>query len=106
MRIPVLTLRLAILALFAVFFIAPVLWLILAPTKSDAALVTSNPFSFGSFRNVWHAWQHLDAFSSHIYRRWIANSLIYSLSATAITLAISIPRRATASRSESFPAAS
>ena len=91
MRIPLLTLRLAVLALFAVFFIAPVLWLILAPTKSDAALITSSPFSFGSFRNVWRAWQHLDGFSSHIYRRWIANSLIYSLSATAITLAISIP---------------
>jgi multiple sugar transport system permease protein len=91
MRIPLLTLRLAVLALFAVFFIAPVLWLILAPTKTDTALVTSSPFSFGGFRNAWHAWQHLDAFSSHIYRRWIANSLIYSLSATAITLVISIP---------------
>jgi multiple sugar transport system permease protein len=90
-RFPVLTLRLAVLGLFAVFFIAPVVWLLLAPTKTDSALVTSNPFSFGSFRNVWHAWEHLDAFSSHIYRRWIANSLIYSLSATAITLAISIP---------------
>ena len=90
-RFPVLTLRLAVLGLFTVFFIAPVIWLLLAPTKTDSALVTSNPFAFGSFRNVWHAWQHLDAFSSHIYRRWIANSLIYSLSATAITLAISIP---------------
>jgi multiple sugar transport system permease protein len=91
MRIPLLTVRLALLALFAVFFIAPVVWLLLAPTKTDAALVTHSPFAFGSFRNLWHAWQHLDAFSSHIYRRWIANSLIYSLSATAITLAISIP---------------
>jgi len=90
-RFPVLTLRLAVLGLFTVFFIAPVIWLLLAPTKTDSALVTSNPFAFGSFRNVWQAWQHLDAFSSHIYRRWIANSLIYSLSATAITLAISIP---------------
>ena len=58
--------RTALLLAFAIFFIAPVLWLILAPTKSDSALITSSPFSFGSF-------------------------LIYSLSATAITLAISIP---------------
>jgi multiple sugar transport system permease protein len=91
MRVPLLTLRLAVLVLFAVFFIAPVLWLILAPTKSDAALITSSPFSFGSFGNVMRAWHHLDAFSSHIYRRWIANSLVYSLSATAITLAVSVP---------------
>jgi multiple sugar transport system permease protein len=83
--------RAVILVVFAIFFIAPVLWLILAPTKSDHALITSSPFSFGSFHNVAQAWNHLDAYSDHLYRRWIANTLIYSLSATAITLAISIP---------------
>jgi len=83
--------RTALLLVFAIFFIAPVLWLVLAPTKTDNALITSSPFSFGSFHNVGQAWKHLDAYSDHLYRRWIANTLIYSLSATAITLAISIP---------------
>ena len=32
--------RAAILLAFAVFFIAPVVWLLLAPTKSDKALIT------------------------------------------------------------------
>ena len=91
MRLPALGLRLLILTTFAVFFVAPVLWLLLAPTKTDKALLTSNPFSFGSFHNVEVAWKHLDAFSSHIYRRWIANTLYYALSATAITLVVSIP---------------
>jgi len=90
-RIPALGLRFMILAAFAVFFIGPVLWLILAPTKADNALVTSDPFSFGSFHQVSLAWRHLDAFSDHIYRRWIANTLYYALSATAITLAVSVP---------------
>jgi len=83
--------RTAILVVFAIFFIAPVLWLVLAPTKSDQALITSSPFSFGNFHNVALAWKHLNAYSDHLYRRWIANTLIYSLSATAITLAVSIP---------------
>jgi multiple sugar transport system permease protein len=91
MRIPALGVRFLILATFAVFFIAPVFWLLLAPTKSDAALVTHSPFSFGSFHQVSLAWKHLDAFSDHIYRRWILNSLLYALSATAITLAVSVP---------------
>jgi multiple sugar transport system permease protein len=82
---------LAILLTFAVFFIAPVIWLILAPTKSDKALITSSPFSFGDFHHVALAWRHLDAFSDHVYRRWIGNTLYYALSATAITLAISVP---------------
>jgi len=90
-RIPALGLRFMILAAFAVFFIGPVLWLILAPTKADNALVTSDPFSFGNFHQVSLAWKHLDAFSDHIYRRWIANTLYYALSATAITLAVSVP---------------
>jgi multiple sugar transport system permease protein len=83
--------RTLILAVFGIFFVAPVLWLVLAPTKSDHALVTSSPFSFGSFHNVAVAWNHLDAYSDHLYRRWIGNTLVYSLSATAITLAVSIP---------------
>jgi len=91
MRLVGLGVRVAILMVFAIFFIAPVLWLILAPTKSDHALVTSSPFSFGSFHNVGLAWKHLNAFSDHVYRRWIGNTLYYTLSATAITLAVSVP---------------
>ena len=91
MRIAGLGVRLMMLAGFAVFFIAPVLWLILAPTKTDNALVTSSPFSFGSFHELWLAWHHLDAFSDHIYRHWIVNTLYYSLTATAITLVVSVP---------------
>jgi multiple sugar transport system permease protein len=83
--------RLAILVTFAVFFIAPVVWLLLAPTKSDGALITGSPFSFGDFHHVALAWKHLDAFSDHVYRRWIGNTLYYALSATAITLAVSVP---------------
>src|SRR5205814_1915799 len=93
MRIRVLGLgaRVVILATFAVFVVAPVLWLLLAPTKSDKALITSSPFSFGDFHHVALAWKHLDAFSSHIYRRWIGNTLVYALSATAITLVAGVP---------------
>jgi multiple sugar transport system permease protein len=91
MRVPALGLRLLTLTVFALFFIGPVLWLILAPTKTDKALITDNPFAFGSFHNVSVAWHHLDSFSSHIFRRWIANSLLYALSATAITMVVGVP---------------
>jgi multiple sugar transport system permease protein len=83
--------RLAILVTFAIFFIGPVIWLILAPTKSDHALISANPFAFGDFHHVALAWKHLNAFSSHIFRRWIGNTLFYALSATAITLLVGVP---------------
>ena len=91
MRIAARGLRLLILAAFAVFFVVPILWLVLAPTKADGALVTSSPLSFGSFHQIALAWDHLDAFSGHIYRTWIGNSLLYAFSATAIVLATAIP---------------
>ena len=91
MRLAARGVRLVILAAFAVFFVVPVLWLILAPTKSDGALVTSSPLSFGSFHQLALAWDHLDAFSDHIYRTWIGNSLLYAFSATAIVLVTAIP---------------
>jgi multiple sugar transport system permease protein len=91
MRIAGLSLRVVILAAFAVFFVAPILWLILAPTKSDSALVNSGPFSFGSFHQIALAWKHLDSFSDHIFRTWIGNSLLYAFSATGIVLATAIP---------------
>jgi multiple sugar transport system permease protein len=91
MRLLVRGTRLVILAAFAAFFAAPLLWLILAPTKSDPELVSKGPFAFGSFHHLALAWTHLDAFSDHIYRAWIANSLLYASSATAIVLVTAIP---------------
>jgi multiple sugar transport system permease protein len=86
-----LAVRGAVLLAFAAFFVVPLAWLVLAPTKTDSELLTSNPFAFGSLRNVWDAWQQVDGVGSHIFRRWMANSLLYSLSATAVTLATAVP---------------
>ncbi|MGN6797205.1 MAG: carbohydrate ABC transporter permease [Gaiellaceae bacterium] len=86
-----LSVRMAILLTFAIFFITPVLWLVLAPTKTDKALLTSSPISFGNFHQIGLAWKHLNAFSDHIFRRWIENTLYYALSATAITLVVGVP---------------
>ena len=91
MRLAARGVRFAILAVVAVFFVVPLLWLVLAPTKSDAGLVTSHPLAFGSLHQVVLAWQHLDAFSDHLYRAWIGNSLLYAVSATAIVLATAVP---------------
>ena len=83
--------RVTVLAAFAIFFVAPLLWLVLAPTKSDSELVSRGPFTFGSLHHVASAWHHLNSFSDHIYLTWIGNSLLYAISATAIVLVTAIP---------------
>ena len=86
-----LSVRLLVLMTFAAFFIGPVVWLVLAPTKSDHGLITHSPFAFGDFHQVALAWKHLNAFSDHIYQHWITNTLYYAFSATAITLVVGVP---------------
>jgi multiple sugar transport system permease protein len=86
-----LAVRATVLLAFAAFFVVPLAWLVLAPTKTDYDLLTRSPLAIGGLHNVWVAWQQLDGFSGHIFRRWMGNSLLYSLSATAITLATGIP---------------
>ena len=85
-------LRLAILAAVRRLLRGPAA---VAGPRSDqvrlAQLVSRGPFTFGSFHQVALAWQHLDAFSDHIYRAWIANSLLYAVSATVIVLFTAIP---------------
>jgi multiple sugar transport system permease protein len=91
MRFTARGLRLVVLVVFAVFFVVPILWLVLAPTKSNAAIVTSPPLSFGSFTQIGLAWQHLIAFGDGAFFTWIANSALYAFSATAIVLVTAIP---------------
>ncbi len=86
-----LALRALVLLAFLVFFAVPLLWLVLAPTRTDYSLATGAPFGFGSFHNVVVAWHHLDAFNDHLYRRWLGNSLVYAFGATALTLVTGIP---------------
>ena len=91
MRLAARGVRAAVLAAFALFFLVPMVWLILAPTKTNTDLVDKPSLAFGSFHQVAVAWRHLDAFSDHIYRAWIGNTLLYSFSATAIVLVTAIP---------------
>jgi multiple sugar transport system permease protein len=90
-RVLALGARALVLLFFAVFFAAPLIWLVLAPTRTDYQLATGGPFAFGSLGNVARAWRQLDGFGDHLFRRWMENSLLYTFSATALTLLTAIP---------------
>lgn len=80
-----------VLLVFAAFFILPIVWLLLAPTKSNNQLLLESPFSFGSFDQLAANWSELFAFGSGVFATWIGNSAYYSFAALAITLLVSIP---------------
>ncbi|OIJ86096.1 ABC transporter permease [Streptomyces sp. MUSC 14] len=80
-----------VLLLFAVFFVLPVLWLVLAATKTDDQLVHSNPLSFGSFHALRANWNTLTGYQGDTFFLWLRNSALYTFLALAITLVVAIP---------------
>ncbi|MFI6948132.1 carbohydrate ABC transporter permease [Streptomyces sp. NPDC050422] len=80
-----------LLALLLVFFVLPVIWLLLAPSKTAGEVVHDNPFSFGSFQQIGTAWQHLFSFQDGAMATWLGNSAIYSGGSLILTLAVSVP---------------
>jgi multiple sugar transport system permease protein len=83
--------RVLVLLFFAVFFAGPLLWLVLAPTKTDYQLATDWPFAFGSLSNLARTWHQLDGFGDHLFRQWMENSMVYTFSATALVLFTAVP---------------
>jgi multiple sugar transport system permease protein len=80
-----------LLLAFLVFFVLPVIWLLLAATKTDPQLVQDNPLSFGSWHALRQNWDALTGFQGDVILLWLRNSALYAFLALAITLAVGIP---------------
>jgi len=80
-----------VLGLFVVFFVLPVLWLVLAATKTDDQLVHGNPLAFGSWHALRANWDALTSYQGDAMFQWLRNSALYSFAALVITLAVAIP---------------
>lgn len=80
-----------LLVAFVLFFAVPLLWLLIAPTKTDRQLLLDGPFAFGDLSTLVANWNSLMTFQNGLIWTWIGNSAFYCSAALAITLAISIP---------------
>jgi multiple sugar transport system permease protein len=84
----------AVLVFFSVFFVLPLAWLLLAPTKSQNQLNGLHgelPFSFGSFDQLAENWDVLVNFQHGIIWTWLGNSVLYSGVALVLTIIVTIP---------------
>ena len=80
-----------LLIAFALFFVVPLVWILLAPFKTDRQLLLDNPFAIGDLATLIHNWGTLVDFQKGLMWTWLGNSAFYCLASLAITLAISIP---------------
>jgi multiple sugar transport system permease protein len=76
---------------FVLFFAVPMVWLLLATTKTARDLIVGDPFAPGSPGGFAANWNQLFAFQDGAVTTWIANSAGYALGALVITLVASIP---------------
>ncbi|MEV4009028.1 carbohydrate ABC transporter permease [Nonomuraea angiospora] len=70
------------LVAFTVYSVAPLWWLIVAATKSQADLYTTNGLWFADFR-LWDNLRGLFTYQDGIFLTWMGNTLLYGLAGTA-----------------------
>ncbi|MEJ5867203.1 carbohydrate ABC transporter permease [Pseudokineococcus sp. 5B2Z-1] len=80
-----------VLAFFLLFFTVPLVWLLLAVTKTGGELVRANPFAVGSWDGLVDNARELFAFQSGAVTTWLVNSVVYALGALVLTLLVSVP---------------
>jgi len=85
--------RMLILLAFAAFFIMPLVFLLIGPTKPYTAWYdrSLSPLHFGSLSGYADAWKNIGMFGENLIQKWLVNSLWYSLSSVALSIAIAIP---------------
>ncbi|MFF4753834.1 carbohydrate ABC transporter permease [Streptomyces sp. NPDC002514] len=69
---------LAVMALFAVYFLLPVWWLVVSATKGRGEIFAGNGFWFGRHFALVENVQTLFQAQGGIYGRWLLNSLLYA----------------------------
>jgi multiple sugar transport system permease protein len=85
------TLLAVVLLVFTLFFVIPIVWLLIAITKSGSELAHRGAFTPGSVTSLRHNWHELFGFQDGAVVHWFLNSVYYSGGALVLTLVVSVP---------------
>jgi multiple sugar transport system permease protein len=80
----------AILAVICYYFVAPVLWLVLASTKTQDDVFATSPIWFGGSFQFFANISHVLNYNSGIFLTWTRNSLTYTIPSVLIVLLTSM----------------
>ena len=84
--------RLAILLIFAIYFVVPLVWLLFATTRDPTSLYSSwFPLTFGSIDRLVASWTDVIAYQNGEMLLWLGNSIRYAGLSLIGSLAICIP---------------
>lgn len=68
-----------VMAVFFVYFMIPLLWLVISSTKTNGSLFGSFGFWFSGQFNLFHNIHDVFAYSDGIFARWLLNSAVYAV---------------------------
>lgn len=84
--------RLAILLVFLIYFVVPLVWLVFATTRDPTSLYSSwFPLTFGSIDQLVKSWNDIIAYQNGEMLLWLGNSVRYAGLSLIGGLAICIP---------------
>lgn len=84
-------LGLVVMLAFTAFFFVPVIWVVLASTKTDVQLTSESPFAFGTLSHFADAWRALFGFQNDAMVRWLENSALYSIGGVSLAVLAAVP---------------
>jgi multiple sugar transport system permease protein len=84
-------LGLVVMLAFTAFFFVPVIWVLLASTKTDVQLTSESPFAFGTFSHFADAWRALFGFQNDAMVRWLENSALYCIGGVSLAVLAAVP---------------
>jgi multiple sugar transport system permease protein len=79
---------LAVMSLFAAYTLVPAWWLLVAATKNNGYLFTTNGLWFSHF-DLWTNIRDVFGEQHGIFSRWILNSIIYCIGGAAVSTVLS-----------------
>lgn len=83
------TITTVLLIVALIYFLFPVYWVVVASTKTNAQLTSTNGFFFDTI-NLDANYKGLMAWSKDYFWRWVGNSLLYSIVAGVVGTLISV----------------
>lgn len=81
----------SVLAFFIILYGVPLLWLLLASTRTESSLISDTPLSFGSFAAAKETYLNLASYNGGQIYTWAWNSVIYTVGSVTLTLLSCIP---------------
>jgi len=78
------------LTIVALYFLLPIIWMLISTTKTDTELATTFGFWFAPTNSIMANWRSLDAWTQGNFLRWIGNSIFYSTTSAVIGTLISV----------------